>query len=136
VLGGIHLADRRWDDALRAYERACAMDDDNEQAHFGRSRALAELNRFEESADHALRAVGLVHFFPAAHYQLGVALEGMGQADRAIKSMEAAVAMSPQFADAHRHLARLYHAKGDVGNALKHERAAAGYAHAPSAPNI
>jgi predicted Zn-dependent protease len=128
VLGGMYLSDRRWADAQRAYEHACEMDDDHEQAHFGLSRALAEQGQFERSAEHALRAVGLVHFFPAAHYQLGVALEGMGQIDRAIKMMEAAVAQSPHFADAHRHLARLYHARNDVTNALKHERAAEGYA--------
>jgi predicted AlkP superfamily phosphohydrolase/phosphomutase/tetratricopeptide (TPR) repeat protein len=127
VIGGMYLAQHRWAEAEQAYARACQLDDDSEQAHYGLSRALAEQGRFEESADHALRAVGLVHFFPAAHYQLGVALEGMGERERALRAMEAAVAMSPKFADAHRHLARIYMERGDVARSLEHERAAQGY---------
>jgi Tfp pilus assembly protein PilF len=68
-----------------------------------------------------------VHFFPAAHLQLGIALEGMEETRRAIQSIEVAVRMQPGFTQAHLALARLYARVGDVVNALRHERAAAGY---------
>lgn len=124
VLGGALLTMQNWAEAADVYGHAIALDADSEQAHYGLSRALAGLGRFEDSGEHALRAVELVRGFPAGHYQLGVALEGMGQTQHAIQSMEVAVAMSPSFSQAHRHLARLYRAAGDVTKSEHHERAA------------
>src|SRR5688572_26870688 len=134
LMGNIHLSQRNWAEAQRALEQACRLDDDSAHAHYGLSRALAERGQFEQSADHALRAVGLIHFFPVAHYQLGVALEGMGETGRAARAMEAAVSMAPGYAEAHHHLARIYQRAGDVERALRHERAAQGYGLAPSKP--
>lgn len=127
IVGGLHAAHGRPQRAIEAYRAALALDDDNEQAHHGLSRVLCSVSEFEDAAEHALRAVGLVHHFPAAHYQLGVALEGMGELPRAIQSMEAAVCIQPGYVEAHRHLSRLYRASGQIAQAMNHERAAAGY---------
>ena len=65
------------------------------------------MNRDEEAAEHALRAVALLHHFPTAHYRLGVALVRLRHYERAVQAMEVAVSMRPGLRDAHRYLAAL-----------------------------
>jgi uncharacterized protein HemY len=50
----------------------------------------------------------LLHYFPTAHYRLGVALIRLKHYERAAQAMEVAVSMRPGMRDAHRYLAGLY----------------------------
>ena len=77
--------------------------------------------RHEEAAEHALTAVGLRHFLPQGHYQLGVALAHLGHTDRAIVAFEMALHQAPNIALAHRWLVRLALKAGDPVRAAKHD---------------
>lgn len=107
MMGHMHLARKRWVDAAAAFDRALALDDDNPQAHDGAARAALATARFDLAAEHALRAVSLVYFFPQAHYHLGMAYRGLGDRDRAVRSLETAVAQAPHFAEAKHQLDQL-----------------------------
>jgi cytochrome c-type biogenesis protein CcmH/NrfG len=43
--GDLLAAARRWSDAVQAYDRALALDPDDEPSKAGRARALAQLGR-------------------------------------------------------------------------------------------
>lgn len=133
LVGEARLAQRGLADAERAYRRAIAIDPDSDQGHYGLARALYHAGQYEASAEHALRAVGLVHAFPHAHYVLGLALAAMGDDDRAILSIRQAVQLYPPFREAHQRLAELLLKRGDVEAAMRHRRAADGYAVDPPA---
>jgi tetratricopeptide (TPR) repeat protein len=97
-----------WDDAEKAFRRALDADDENAVALNGLARVAIEHRHFEEAADHALRAVGLMHLFPSAHYNLGVALVESGMTEEAIHALETCVAMAPEMLPAHQRLVEIY----------------------------
>jgi tetratricopeptide (TPR) repeat protein len=110
LIGHLHRARESWSDAAAAYEKALALDDDDAHAHNGLAQALLRAGDHERAAEHALRAVGLLFFFPQAHFHLGLALKGMGETDRAVRSLRLALTQAPGFADARRELHSLGHA--------------------------
>lgn len=107
LIGNLHLARANWPDAASAFNRALALDEDDPHAHNGAARAALKLEEFEKSAEHALRAVGLVFYFPQAHFHLGMAFKGMGETERAIRSLKLAVSQAPKFFEAHQELENL-----------------------------
>jgi hypothetical protein len=74
----------------------------------------------EEAATEALIAVGLQHFSPLGHFNLGVALARLGQRERAMLAFETSLTMLPGLAAAHRWLGFLYAQPG--GDAVKAAR--------------
>lgn len=127
TLGNIHFSEHQWQDAERVFRRATEVDPDSHQAHYGLSGVRLEQGDYEGAADAVMRALALAHFFPAAHFRLGLALEGLGLTDQAVQSMETAVTMAPGYKPAHRRLAELYRARGDRYQTMRHERLAEGY---------
>jgi len=73
-----------------------------------------------------LQAIGTLYFYPQAHYQLGVALNGLGDHPRAIRSFNLAVSQAPQLLEAHQRLAEIYDKTNEKGLWLKHQRLAKG----------
>jgi tetratricopeptide (TPR) repeat protein len=100
-IGNAYLRTRAFADAERAFRRALEIDGDSANAYHGLAVALLAQHRDEEAAEHALRAVGLVHHFPRAHMHLGMALARMGWTERAREALEAAVRMRPDLEAAH-----------------------------------
>jgi tetratricopeptide (TPR) repeat protein len=123
-IGEVYLAQKHYGHAEQAFRQALEIDGDSEQAHHGLAVAMIGQQRWEEAAEHALRAVGLLHFFPLAHYHLGVALVRLGWYDRAVQAFEVALAMHPAMLNAHRYLASIHRQLGDRERALRHRRAA------------
>jgi tetratricopeptide (TPR) repeat protein len=123
-IGNVYLKGKHWPEAEQAFARTLALDADNAHAHHGLAIALLGLERYEEAAESALRAVGLLHFFPLAHFHLGVALVRLGWDDRAIQAFEVALAMQPGMVLAHRYLASLHRKHGDREQAVRHRKAA------------
>jgi tetratricopeptide (TPR) repeat protein len=123
-IGEVYLAQKHFGDAEQAFRKALEIDGDSEQAHHGLAMAMLGQERWEEAAEHALRAVGLLHFFPLAHYHLGVALVRLGWYDRAVQAFEVAVSMHPGMLNAHRYLASIHRKLGDRARAQCHRRAA------------
>jgi predicted AlkP superfamily phosphohydrolase/phosphomutase/tetratricopeptide (TPR) repeat protein len=107
LMGKIHLERQSWEDAVDAFEKSLALDDDDAHAHNGVAMACLKLREFEKAAEHALRSIGLLFFNPSAHFHLGMAFKGMGENDRAIRSLKLAVTQSPRFMEAHQELENL-----------------------------
>ncbi|WP_165068196.1 alkaline phosphatase family protein [Paludisphaera rhizosphaerae] len=107
LIGNLHLARQGWQDAARAFAKALAMDDDDPHSHNGLARAAWMLGDHERAGEHALRAVGLLFFFPQAHFHLGMAFLGMGDRERARRSLKLAVTQAPGFFEARLELENL-----------------------------
>lgn len=120
AMGGLYNTLGSWKDAERHFLASIEHDPENAFAHHGLAMAMVAQERFEEAVDHSLRAIELVHFFPEAHFTLGLALVGMKDLDHAIKSFNVAVSMQPSHLDAHRWLATLHRHRDDRENAAKH----------------
>jgi predicted AlkP superfamily phosphohydrolase/phosphomutase/tetratricopeptide (TPR) repeat protein len=120
MLGSALLQLRRLDDAERVFARAAATDPHDPRAQHGLARVALGRESFEQAAEFCLRAVGLHHFYPDAHYTLGVALTWMQDFEHAIKAFNVALSMQPGLIDAHRYLASIYRHLGDRTNAPKH----------------
>ncbi|CAN5386793.1 hypothetical protein BH09PLA1_BH09PLA1_23570 [soil metagenome] len=124
TIGRAYVSRRRWADAARAFRRALEIDADCAPAHHGLAITMIETGEYQPAVEHALRAVSLNHFFPLAHYHLGVAMAHLGWTERAAKAMEIALSMLPGMAAAHRYLARLYLLLSDPTRAGLHSVAA------------
>ncbi|MBX7102829.1 MAG: alkaline phosphatase family protein [Gemmataceae bacterium] len=107
MIGNMCAARKNWHESAEAFEKSLALDGDDPLAHNGLAQALLRLCRYEPAAEHALRAVGLLFFFPQAHFNLGMAFLGMGEPDRAARSLELAVSQSPGFHEARHQLEML-----------------------------
>jgi tetratricopeptide (TPR) repeat protein len=108
------------EDAGRAFHRALEIDGDSPEAHVGLSMVYLRQRKFEEAASEALIAVGLQHFSPLGHFNLGIALARLGQRERAILAFETSLTILPGLAAAHRWLGVLYAQPG--GDAVKSAR--------------
>jgi tetratricopeptide (TPR) repeat protein len=115
---------KRWDEAEAVLRRAAAIDPHDPEVHHKRALLSLARERFEEAAEHALEAVSLRHFFPAAHYTLGVALTWMKDYDHAIQSFKVALSMQPGLIDAHRYVASIHRLREDRHSARPHRDAA------------
>jgi tetratricopeptide (TPR) repeat protein len=122
TLGQVYLRLKRYDDAERAFRKTLEHDEESPVAYNGLARVAISRKQYDEAIDLALRAVGLTHNFPRAHYNLGVALAESGMRLEAIQAFETCVGIAPGIKPAHRWLARLYRAEGiDPDKARRHE---------------
>jgi tetratricopeptide (TPR) repeat protein len=121
-LGETYLRCRKLQDARRAFERALEIDGDSPEAHVGLSTIYLRQRKFDEGVSEALIAVGLQHFSPFGHFNLGVGLARLGEYERAKLAFETSLTILPGLAGAHRWLAVLYGLPGgDVGRARRHK---------------
>jgi len=74
--------------------------------------------KFEDAIEHLLRALALTHFYPRAHFNLGVALARLGWWDRAIKAFEVCSQMYPRMIGAYRYLSVIHQRLGHPTEAL------------------
>lgn len=124
-LGSAYLAGRKFKEAETAFRRVLELDGDNAEACYGLSVALMRRGKLEESVELALRAVGLHHFYPEAHFQLGAVLAKLNQPARAAMAFEHGLAMKPGVLAVHRYLARLYYRLGEFKKTYEHNEAIA-----------
>lgn len=127
LIGNLYVQQQLWDAARSAYEKGLVLDDEYPQLHNGLAKILLHQREYERAAEHALRAVGLLFFFPEAHFHLGVALEKIGQPAEAIQALRTAVRLEPALSEAHWYLAELFEKQNDLANSLKHRSMAMGY---------
>ncbi len=126
LTGNIMLQQRNWQAALESYLKAIEMNDEDAQLHFQAAYAANKLNQHTVGADHALKAISLLFFFPQAHFQLALAFEGLGDFPRAIRSYELATTQAPKFLEAHQKLADLYKLQNNLPLWVKHQNLAQG----------
>lgn len=108
AMGQAYVQLSRWSDAQREFQHALDADDESPVALNGLASVAIERQQFNEAVDYALRAVGLMHHFPRAHCNLGIALAECGMTKEAIQALETSLAMAPKMRIAHKWLARLY----------------------------
>jgi predicted AlkP superfamily phosphohydrolase/phosphomutase/tetratricopeptide (TPR) repeat protein len=120
-IGEVYLRQKRISDAQRAFERALEIDGDSAMAHLGLARVHLRKRQNEAAAEQALHAVGLQHFLPLGHFNLGIALARLGHRRRAALAFETSLTMLPGLIAAHRWLAILYQqADGDPEKSARH----------------
>ena len=85
------------------------------------AQSLLARRRFQEAAEEALAAVGLLYFNPQGHFVLGTALQRLGRTAEAVEALRVAVSQNPNFIAAHRRLAQIYERQlGDETKAAEH----------------
>jgi tetratricopeptide (TPR) repeat protein len=111
-LGDAYLRLSQLQNAIAAYEKTIALDEDNAHAFVGLSTAYRRLGDNQQTVDCALRAVSLLHRLPMAHFNLGVALARTGANERARVAFETALRFQPEMVNAHRYLATIHRMEG------------------------
>ncbi|MFQ5937585.1 MAG: tetratricopeptide repeat protein, partial [Acidiferrobacterales bacterium] len=76
--------------------------------------------RVHDAESHYRQAAAVTPDNATAQFNLGVALEDLGQPDEAIRAYQQAVSLDPEFADAHYNLAHLYERAGNKSAAIRH----------------
>ena len=97
-----------WPQAETAYHKALELDPENAQAYRDLSRIYLLREQYEEAAEAALTAVGLLYFQPRTHYFLGRALVALGYYERAEEAFLVALHQAPGLRSAYEQLAELY----------------------------
>jgi tetratricopeptide (TPR) repeat protein/SAM-dependent methyltransferase len=120
LLGVIAQHGRRFEEAAGYFRNVIKLNPGVVLAHYGVGNALAALGRFDEAATALERALAMKRDDPAAPVPdeaqtllgLGFLYEKLGKPERAVKLYERAVALKPDFAEAHNSLATLLLAQG------------------------
>jgi tetratricopeptide (TPR) repeat protein len=120
-LGHGYLRLERWSDAEAAFQKSLKFEPENPAALDGMARVHLERGEPAAAVEKTLQAVGLIHFYPEAHFHLGVGLERVGKPTEAILAYETALGMGYQPALLHQRLAELYRPV-DSEKAALHEK--------------
>ena len=107
-------------EAVDAYASAAEVDPRNAAAWINWGRLLHE--KGEPRAAERVYRRGLEHCAADSFllFNLGVALEDLGDKDGAMAAYHAAISEDPNFADCHYNLARLYESTGKTQHAIRH----------------
>ena len=122
----LYLRAKRLEPAEAAYKVSLSVTEENPVAHVGLARIHLLRDEPTEAVEHTLLAVGLTHFFPAAHFFLAEGLEKLDQRDEAVAAYETALGMGYRTNEIHRRLARLLRDTNPTA-AERHEWAADGF---------
>lgn len=121
-IGRAFLQFARWQEAADAFRKSLETEPDNPAALDGLASVHLAKGEWESAVEKSLEAVGLVHFYPEAHFHLAVALEGSGRPREAIAAYETALGLGYQPALLHRHLVELFKPI-DAQKSEEHKRA-------------
>jgi predicted AlkP superfamily phosphohydrolase/phosphomutase/tetratricopeptide (TPR) repeat protein len=119
-LGELFLRTAAWSDAKAAFRNSLELVQDNPVALDGLAQVSLHEGEHQSALENALLAVGLVHYFPAAHFHLGEALTQLGRERDAIAAYETSLGMGYEPAETHRRLATLYRLRNPT-KAKRHE---------------
>jgi predicted AlkP superfamily phosphohydrolase/phosphomutase/tetratricopeptide (TPR) repeat protein len=103
----LYIRMQRWEEAEKIYSKALEIDPDNPHAHIGICRAALHRRDYELAVDAALEGLQRLYWNPVGHLLLGRALVGMRDYERAAEALRAALAVNPNYRQAHRRLAYL-----------------------------
>jgi tetratricopeptide (TPR) repeat protein len=106
--------------ALAAYASAAKADPESSAAWINWGRLLHERGEARGAARVYRRALGHCGADSLLLFNLGVALEDLGEHEAAIEAYHAALAQDPNLADCHYNLARLYESAGKTQHAIRH----------------
>lgn len=96
-LGCIYIEKRRWVDAVAALKESLAILPDFADAHYNLSESYINQNRPEEAKFHVLEGMRINPGFVASHFRsiLAQAYVGLGEWDKAVHELKAAVESDP-----------------------------------------
>lgn len=98
------LSDSRIQEAIRACDRAIAIDAARVDARINRANALLAVRRPEEALRELDAAIALRFNSFEAHTSLGLAYMALGRVDEALDSYRQALAINPDYAEGHNDL--------------------------------
>ncbi len=107
-IGDAYRRLKQFELAEQNYRKALSLDPEDAAAILGLARTFLARGEYQQAAQAALDAVGLIYFNPPAHMLLGVALLRMDRLVDAVSALQVAVSQNPNFAAAHRLLAHIY----------------------------
>jgi predicted AlkP superfamily phosphohydrolase/phosphomutase/Flp pilus assembly protein TadD len=98
---------KEFDRAMEQLERVRRADPDNWEALGLEARIHFQARRYEQAVDRAVESLSLIYFQPALHQLLGLALQRLGEKEKAEQAYRAALAQAPEFPAALEALGRL-----------------------------
>jgi tetratricopeptide (TPR) repeat protein len=118
--------ERRFAEALAAFDNAIALNPDYAQAHNGRGIVLAYVNRPSEAVGSFDRAIALRPDYAEAHNNRALVLQDLGQFEEALTSLDRAIALQPDNARAHNNRGVVLHGlRRDEEALASHDKAIA-----------
>lgn len=107
-LGNVMMKEGLMEEAEKAYCEAIELDSEDQMAIFALGKLYYKKGDFQKSAEYCLQAVGLKFFSPTIHFQLGMALEALGEYEGAAKAYNNCAHMMPRNLSARKKLLRIY----------------------------
>jgi tetratricopeptide (TPR) repeat protein len=119
LLGDIHGAMGRYDDAIRFYNQYLQLDDRGTRVLYKLAMAHVRDGRSLEAIEPLRRAIELDDRSAETHYLLGLALRETGKADEALRELNRAVALNGALIPAREELAGFHRARGRSREAVE-----------------
>ncbi len=110
-LGKVYIKTQRYHDARGAFLTAIEIDEGNAVAYNGLAVSQLRMGLYEEAAENALNAIGLIYHFPAAHHHLGEAMYNMEKYEEAIQAFEICIRLAPRMQKARSWIIKIYEEK-------------------------
>jgi tetratricopeptide (TPR) repeat protein len=117
--GDQFLQQQKYDDALKAYQKALSTAPDSAGLHFDVGDTYWHMGRLEEAAPELLADLKLNPNHAQANYELGDIAVKRGDSDRGTALLRKALEFDPGLVEAHRSLGRAYLAKQEFADALR-----------------
>ena len=105
--------------ALKIFSRVLSLDPMHMGALYRKSSILLKVKDFEAAAQELEKAIKIADDNPKFFYLQAIASEGLGQTDKAIKSLEQAIELDPNEIKYHQYLGFLNASKDDHKTAAK-----------------
>ncbi len=96
------------DDAERALEKALSQDPENVHAWYTLASTFYEKGDYEEAIEACLKAIGLMYYFPLAHFQLALSLEKLERFEEAIEAYDTCLRIAPGVNAARRNIIKIF----------------------------
>lgn len=107
-MGNALLKLKEWEKAEYSFKQALELDNNAYQAYHGIAICKLRTGLFEEAAENALTAIGLMYYVPRIHYHLAEALIGLKDYDNAINALKICLNISPNYVLARNAMIKLY----------------------------
>ena len=119
LLGDIHTAMERYEEAIGFYDRYLQLDDRGTRVLYKLAMANVRNGRARDAIAPLRRAIDLDDRSAESHYLLGLALRDTGRTDEALRELNRAVALNGALIPAREELAGLHLARGRSRDAVE-----------------